>query len=720
MTLAIIGCFTGAVVITLAILNRAGTLGGIIGNFLTTMLGVGAFMLPLAFLVVGFILINMQKDENIEADFSNRLFWGMVLMLWPFIGFINMVKGVNDLNDAAEAGGVIGYLLYPALLGTGFGSVAGFILFAVFLFGFFLVTKMTFADFVNKVQAISKDPGRIMDIVPDASDLWKKKGSSMPDSANINRSEDESVTELERDSERLIEKLTDLQKESAIAAISPAETEKKIVSEDDKPASTSIARKRLINWTLPSFKILNSTKKEADPGDIETNKQIIQDTLSHFNIEVEMKDVVVGPRVSQYQLKPANGVRLSAIDKLQKDLSLALAGSMIRIQAPIPGKSLVGIEIPNRDPSSVSLRDLLQTKGFIHSKDLTVAIGKDVAGDNVLYPIAKMPHLLVAGATGSGKSVWINGMLLSLLYKYSPDEVQIILVDMKRVELKLYEGIPHLLTNVITESDKAINALKWTVLEMDKRYQILEDNSKRNIEDYNSYAKRSSKSEPLPYIVFVIDELADLMMLAKSEVEPIVARLTQMSRAVGIHLVLGTQRPDTTVITGLIKANVPTRISFAVASGIDSRVILDNSGADKLLGKGDGLMISPTNMYPVRFQGAFVSDTEVKETVNFLKSNIDEEEVMGNYQEEVINPPTKTISIPGLSTESSNSGNGDEAYEKAKLIVIEHQKGSASFLQQMMGIGYPKASKIIMQLEQEGIVGPQNGSKPREVYVPHL
>jgi S-DNA-T family DNA segregation ATPase FtsK/SpoIIIE len=322
----------------------------------------------------------------------------------------------------------------------------------------------------------------------------------------------------------------------------------------------------------------------------------------------------------------------------------------------------------------------------------------------------------VAGATGSGKSVFINGLLLSLLYKYTPQELQIVLVDMKRVELKLYEGVPHLLSKVITEAEKSINALKWTVLEMDRRYRLLEEHGKRNIVDYNQFAKKKGLEE-LPYMVFIIDELGDLMMLAKAEVEPIIVRLTQMSRAVGIHLVLGTQRPDTHVVTGLIKANVPSRIAFAVASQVDSRVILDVGGAEKLLGQGDGLMITPSSLHPIRFQGPNVLESEVRKCVDFLKKQVSDNDFEMNIKDEVTETPKAKINVPGMEVKGDLDDNGDDVYERAKNLVIQNQKASTSFLQQMLGVGYPKAAKLIYKLEEEGIVGPANGSKPRDVYV---
>lgn len=717
ITLAILGCFAGGAFFLISLLSIGGNVGAVVRDFSLLMLGWVAYLIPFAFFIAASVLINLQKNKDLEQDLSNKLFWGLTMVLISITGFLSLFSGVEYWNQASSAGGVIGYLVYPMLL-----SPVGPIIAAVFLFllafvGFFLTTNMTFVQFTSTLSAAIREPGKLLDFVPDVLEFWKKSPrtqaekieedlGTLPASANPPEIKNEQVFAKVKTAESV--------KKKPKTVFSFAKSDEGVIEFSKSKNSPTIQNR---GWGLPPFDILKESKGVADPGDIEANKEIIRGTLEQFGIKVEMSEVIVGPTVTQYTLRPANGVRLSAIDNLTRDLALALAAPNIRIM-PIPGKTLVGIEVPNAAMSEVRLKSLFQTTEFVDSENLTVAVGKDVAGRNLLYPITKMPHLLVAGATGSGKSVWINAMLLSLLFKYSPSELELILVDMKRVELKLYEGIPHLLTSVITDSEKAINALKWTVLEMDRRYQLLEEHSKRNITDFNAYVKDQTEMKPLPYLVFVIDELADLMMMAKSEVEPIIARLTQMSRAVGIHLVLGTQRPDTSVITGLIKANVPTRIAFAVASQIDSRVILDNAGAEKLLGKGDGMFLSPTNIAPVRFQGANVDEVEVRETVNYLKSQLHESRLVSNSNDEVVQPPKQKIKIPGLDQAVPGGDEEvDEVYEEAKKIVIQYQKASASFLQQVMGIGYPKAARIIMDLEENGVVGPANGSKPREVYI---
>jgi len=435
----------------------------------------------------------------------------------------------------------------------------------------------------------------------------------------------------------------------------------------------------------------------------------------NFGISVEMDEVTIGPTVTRYALKPAQGVKLSRIVGLQNDLALALAAHPIRIEAPIPGKSLVGIEIPNKVKSTVGLATLLADDKFQNSpKPLTIALGRGLSGKASFGNLAKMPHALVAGTTGSGKSVTIHSIITSLLYRNGPEDLKLILVDPKRVELTLYNKIPHLLTPVITDPKKTILALKWAAREMDRRYDVLETESVRDIESYhnNIYAKAKKDEivEKMPYIVIVIDELADIMQAYPRELESAIVRLAQMSRAVGIHLILSTQRPSVNVITGLIKANVPTRIALQVSSQIDSRTILDQGGAEKLLGAGDMLYASAEMSQPDRLQSAFISEDEVKKVVAYLKKA---------YQDEI----PQTIELTGsiekgssLFNDSMDEGGGDDdLYEDARETVMEAGKASTSYLQRKLGVGYARAAKLIDMLEERGVVGPGNGAKPREV-----
>lgn len=723
VSLMIIFSFASAILTYLSIFGLAGRFGDVVGTFLSVLLGKGSGFLPLAFIFFGVLLIRIQKNVELSQDVNARLVWGIAIGILAFNGLLNIIFDVSTISQASEGGGVVGFFVYPRILGN-FGLIGGFlILMSMFLTSFFLISQMTFTKFAENITNSFKDPSKFWDMIPDVFEFWKPASSS--DSTIDDKRGSESKNET-------FENVTDVK---ATPSDKTTTTEPFPNHFDSNLGSSNKTAKKAkfratggsdgiidlqefssnnSSWENPNLQILKEGKFAANPGNIEKNKQIIQQTLSHFGITVDMKDARVGPTVTQYSLKPANGVKLSAIDNLQRDLGLALATINIRIEAPINGQSLVGIEIPNVQKAEVRIRTLFESQDFRSSISLLpIAVGQDVAGRNLIASLTKMPHLLVAGATGSGKSVWINSLLLSLLYRHSPIQLQLILVDMKKVELKLYEGIPHLMCPVITEAEKAINALKWTVIEMDKRYKILEEHGKRNISDYNQYAV-TKDLDKLPYLVFVIDELGDLMMLAKSEVEPIIVRLTQMSRAVGIHLVLGVQRPDTRVVTGLIKANIPSRISFAVASQIDSRVILDYAGAEKLLGQGDGLFMSPSSIVPVRFQGANVDEKEVTQVVAHLKEE-GLKQGYDNYNTSVTEIPKVKIFVPGMVS-STNDNDVDDTFEEARKLVISHQKASASFLQQMMGIGYPKAARIIQQLEDMGIVGPQNGSKPRDVY----
>lgn len=465
-------------------------------------------------------------------------------------------------------------------------------------------------------------------------------------------------------------------------------------------------------WEYPPLSLLNDAPgTKADRGDINKIAGTIEKTLQSFGIEARVAEVNLGPAVTQYALEIALGTKVSKITSLANDLALATEAptGQIRIEAPIPGRNLVGIEIPNRSLEIVTLRTMLASEVMQKSKSkLTVSLGLDVSGTPVVAAIGKMPHVLVAGTTGSGKSVLINAFISSLLFRASPSEVKLILVDPKRVEFTSYNGIPHLLTPVITEPDKILSALKWAMGEMDRRYKIFSERGVRNIDGYNELAG----FQALPYIVIIVDELADLMMFAPVEVEDAVARLAQMARATGIHLVIATQRPSVNVITGLIKANIPTRIAFNVASLIDSRVILDTPGAEKLLGRGDMLYIPPEQAKPTRIQGAYVSEKEVKKLVDYLKAK----NIPIEYTEEIL---TQALPLKKNGPGGGNVGadGKDAQLEEAIRVVCQFNTASASFLQRKMSIGYSRAARMLDQLEELGIVGPAEGSKPRDVLV---
>ncbi len=461
-------------------------------------------------------------------------------------------------------------------------------------------------------------------------------------------------------------------------------------------------------WKYPPLSLLEESRMgKADRGDIKGNAQTIEETLDSFGIRAQIVEVNQGPAVTQYALDVALGTKLSKITSLERDLALALTSptGTIRIEAPIPGRSLVGIELPNKAPEFVHLKKILSSDVMQKNSDkLTVALGLDVAGNPIVANIAKMPHMLIAGQTGSGKSVCLNAFLISLLFRASPSEVKFILVDPKRVELTSYNDIPHLITPVIVEPKKVISALRWLLEEMDKRYKLFSAAGVRNIEGYNEM----SGFQALPYLVLVVDELADIMLFSPAEVEDSITRIAQMSRATGIHMILATQRPSVDVITGLIKANIPSRVAFAVSSQIDSRVILDGQGAEKLLGRGDMLFLPPEQAKPMRIQGAFLSDKDITATVSFLKS----QGVEPQYTEEVMNmPKSGSSSVPGVD------GEIDDLFEDAVKLACQYGKASASLYQRHLSVGYQRAARILDQLERAGVVGPGDGSKPREVFI---
>lgn len=479
-------------------------------------------------------------------------------------------------------------------------------------------------------------------------------------------------------------------------------------SDDSQQSALTIASDP--NWKFPSLDLLEKKQSPADAGDVKHNAQVIKDTLGEFSIDVDMEGANIGPKVTQYTLKPPAGVKLTRITQLETNISLNLAASAIRIEAPIPGQRAVGIEVPNVKAADVRLYGILNSGNWQQSgSPLGFAIGRDIAGEPMIGELDKMPHLLIAGATGSGKSVMINTLLSSLLYRNSPSDVKMILVDPKQVELTPYNDIPHLLTPVIVEPEKCISALKWAVNEMERRYSLLAEEKVRNIKSYNELKKNDGAG--MPYIVIVIDELADLMMLAARDVEALIVRLAQKARAVGIHLVLATQRPSVDVITGLIKANVPARIAFTVASQVDSRTILDQMGAEKLLGRGDMLMLTPELSKPKRIQGAFVSDEEVVKVTDHLRMQRPPE-----YDPEIIAQPVQLNGKGGVVMDFDGGGD-DDMYKDAVRVVCESGKASASLLQRRLRVGYARAARLIETMEEQGIVGPADGARPRDVLI---
>ena len=500
-----------------------------------------------------------------------------------------------------------------------------------------------------------------------------------------------------------------------VTAENPASEGGALVSTDNKNGVSEKKPKKA--YKFPPVSLLKKNPGAASGGKAEyrMTAQRLQETLLTFGVKVTITDISCGPTVTRYELQPEQGVKVSKIVSLSDDIKLNLAAADIRIEAPIPGKAAIGIEVPNKEAGSVYFRELVESKEFKESQSaISFGVGKDIAGKTIIADIAKMPHMLIAGATGSGKSVCINTIIMSILYKAKPEDVRLIMVDPKVVELSVYNGIPHLLLPVVTDPKKAAGALNWAVNEMTDRYKKFAAMQVRNIKGYNDVVVKKNKEgidppmEKLPQIVIIIDELADLMMVAPGEVEDAICRLAQLARAAGIHMVIATQRPSVNVVTGLIKANIPSKIAFAVSSGIDSRVIIDMNGAEKLLGKGD-MLYFPSNLpKPLRVQGAFVSDEEVENVVSFLKENAEEV----SYDESIAQATVSQESMPGSS---KGDDERDSLFADAGRFVIENEKGSIGSLQRHFKIGFNRAGRIMDQLADAKVVGPELGTKPRKV-----
>ncbi len=654
------------------------------------------------------ILLIYLAVETFRAE-ENRLpavvkFAAVLEIVW-FSGLFGLLK--TSLRP--DAGGFVGDILNTATLKMVDSAIAAiFYLVLAFITVLFITQTSPFTVFSKLWQAI-------------------KSNSSEDDN---NRSIMKQAAKSQSTEEDKKVSLGDIKLNAGVPIIDTTKEKKGLLKRTEKPEKAAeeqaLVATRDPNWQAPSLDLLEKNEGGADAGDTRQNAQIIHDTLSEFNIDAAMGDINVGPKVTQYTLRPPSGVKLTRITALETNIALNLAAQSLRIEAPIPGQKAVGIEVPNRKAAEVRLYSTLVSKQWMASRDpLSFTIGKDISGQVVVGELGKMPHLLIAGQTGSGKSVMINTLLTSLLYRNSPSDMKLILVDPKQVEMAPYEDIPHLLTPVITEPEKTISALKWAVNEMERRYKLLATEKIRNIKDYNkrlqSRAKKIAIADEngnvqehedgsMPYIVIVVDEMADLMMIAKKDVEALIVRLAQKARAVGIHLVLATQRPSVDVITGLIKANVPARISFTVASQVDSMTILDQAGAEKLLGQGDMLFYTPSMSKPKRIQGAWVTDDEVNKITDHLRM-----QMAPQYNDEVVAQPVQLNGKGGVVMDLSEGG--DDKFKDAVRVVVERRKASTSMLQTRLGIGYQRAARIIEEMEERGIIGPQNGSKPRDVLI---
>lgn len=647
--------------------------------------GIGSVFIPFLLILVSFLFAKIKsplKEPNV--------FLGFTIMFLSFISLFGQ--------------GAVGIFLLDQITNL-FGKVASFLIFLFcFIVGFVILFDTSIFQiikFINGAFILIKKY-----LVGNSLKMKDKKNKNTNETSYIQSgitSKDNSPKEKDKEDLNVINVPPVLkQQPTNVTNNNVAFTNKALSSSDNQI------------WEYPPLSIFDDTPgAKADRGDVRKNAHIIEQTLDSFGITARVAEVNNSPSVTQYALEVALGTKLAKIISLSNDLAMALAapGGQIRVEAPIPGRSLVGIEVPNHSLEVVPIRKIIDSEAMKAAKNkITVPLGLDVAGNPKVADIAKMPHVLIAGQTGSGKSVCVNSWIASILFRASPDEVRMIMVDPKRVELTPYNGIPHLLTPVIVEPEKVISALKWAVAEMERRYKMFTEVGCKNIESYNNMAGFQS----VPYILIFIDELAEIMLFSPSEVEDNICRLAQMARAVGIHLILATQRPSVNVITGLIKANIPTRIAFAVSSMTDSRVILDTPGAEKLLGRGDMLYIPPELAKPVRVQGCFLSDKEINRLIDFLKTK-----KTADYDDQILSQPVNSQNTLSKNIVSVNGEDRDALFDQAVKLIQESGKASSSLMQRRLKLGYARAARLLDQLEEAGIVGPANGAKPRDILVPH-
>jgi DNA segregation ATPase FtsK/SpoIIIE, S-DNA-T family len=670
--------------------NSVGLLGSYSSDLLLQLFGLSTFILPVAFFLAAIFIFYRSKKEK----FSYWRSIAFVILLIFLSTFLDAVSGpVNYGGAQFPSGGVIGKTLcllfnpYISVTGTAIVSLAVTLVLLFYIGNFSFSSGMTM--FVVALYRVTVIPAKLLYKLASWFVIWlttKLNKKDMPDETFIEK--------LNKKELNLKDKI---KKKMPIAeAIAADEV-------DDEEAFVTTIKKGNTKYKLPSVDLLNKvqrTKTKENISELEAVAVALQARLKDFDVEGEVVEVSPGPVITMYEFKPAPGVKINKVANLSDDLALALGCGSLRVIAPIPGKSVIGIEVPNKNRETVFLRELIDSNLFKTSeKKIPLAIGKDTVGNPYVTDLSNMPHLLVAGSTGSGKSVFINSLICSILYKFSPEQVRLLMVDPKMLELSVYDGIPHLLHPVVTDAQKASRALKWAVKTMIERYTLLSAKGAKSITSYNAIA-----DEPMPYIVIIVDELADLMMVSSKDVESSLTRLAQMARAAGIHLVLATQRPSVDVITGLIKANFPARISFKVASRIDSRTVLDSMGAEKLLGAGDMLFIPPGTARQERFHGAFVSDEEVRAVVDFVK-----QQGAPNYE------------IQSLDEEEAKAemedGEYDALYDEAVKIVVETRKPTISYIQRRLKIGYNRAARMIETMEKNGIVSSAQATGQREVLI---
>lgn len=690
--------FVAAALIIFSLFNLAGALGTYIKQGVGSVFGWGTYLVPLILVLLAYFLL---RPEKYEIKPSNYL--GLIIFIFSHLGILQLVNGFETSADSMAGGGYLGMFVARPLHNLMGAPAAFLVLLALLIISWLIIFNTSLDSLIGRLNFFRH-----------AKEKMAKAEEELAEEG-LNETVEESAGDEGWIKEKLNEEgevpTTDKEEEEG-SEKSALFIKRKVTAGPTKKISKKILTDLKVTFAKGTYRkiqlplsLLNGKISKPTSGDIKANLEKIKATLENFGIEVIMGEVNVGPTITQYTLKPTDGVKLSNILSLQNDLALALAAHPIRIEAPIPGKSLVGVEVPNQSIATVRLKEIMEDSHFGNKRGiLMAALGKDVSGKIWTIDLTALPHLLIAGATGSGKSVCINSVIVSLLFQNTPDDLRLILVDPKRVELTNYNGIPHLLTPVITDVSKTINALRWAVREMDERFKLFEATGKRNIAAYNA----SVIASRLPYIVIIIDELADLMAISPKEIEAAIVRLAQMARAVGIHLVVATQRPSVNIITGLIKANITSRIAFAVASAVDSRTILDFGGAEKLLGKGDLLYISANLSKPKRLQGALVTDEEIERVADFWRGQAEPD-----FVPEVTEKQIK-VNLPGAVTVDDDS---DELLEEAKDVVLRAGKASASLLQRRLRVGYARAASLLDLMEEQGIIGPANGAKPREILV---
>ena len=688
-----------ALFILLGALHTGGALPMALYGAAKNLFGLASYLVPIVLVYWG---VTKFMADNHRMPLA-KLF-SLIAALVCATGFMHVIMAIHNGDSwVSTSGGSIGNLFGGIILGALDKIPAAIVFFVLFIPAAFYAFGIPLSVIWDSLRSMIPEPRERSD-----TDLItlknRKRAEAAPAGFTINDGVPALAADPIADPVFTPQKRLMSLKNSADRFV-PAEPQEALTTTSDP------------NWQFPALNLLNQKTTKPDAGDVNGNAGIIHNTFANFNIDVDMEGANIGPRVTQYTLRPPANVKLTKITALENNLALDLAATSIRIEAPIPGQRAVGIEVPNRRPGSVPIHSLLNTKEWneLKSKPLGFVIGRDIANKPIVQDLAKMPHMLVAGQTGSGKSVMINTFLTSLLYHNSPSTLKLILVDPKQVEMAPYNDIPHLLTPVINEPEKCISALKWAVAEMERRLRAMAEVGKRNIGEYNNL----KKEEGMPYIVIVIDELADLMMMAARDVEALIVRLAQKARAAGIHLVLATQRPSVDVITGLIKANVPARIAFTVASQVDSRTIIDQMGAEKLLGRGDMLLLTSDMPKPIRIQAALIEDDETAKITDFIKM-----QRPPAYDTEIISQPVQLNGKGGIVADKGSGSGGSDAeqdmFRDAVRVVIEGKKASTSLLQRRLRIGYGRAARLMEEMEEQGIIGQADGARPREVLVSSL